>query len=132
MTSFLVVDQEPKVCSAVSLLIENHPDWELLGVLQDPEQLTEMTRTKAPDILILDRNLPNLGLTEFLEELERDCPTTKVIILSNDQNRDSFARSSIHGLITKNSPPDRVINQIEMIAGQHITEHNKYERFTFD
>jgi DNA-binding NarL/FixJ family response regulator len=127
MTSFLVVDQEPKVCSAVSLLIENHPDWELIGVLQDPDQLTDVTRRCTPDILILDRNLPNLDLTEFLEELEQDCPTTKVIILSNDRDRDSFGRSPIHGLITKNSPPDRVINQIEMIAGKHIKEHDEYE-----
>lgn len=127
MTSFLVADRETKVCSAVSLLIEDHAGWELSGIVRDSVSLDEVARKTCPQVVILDWDLPDLRLADFLAGLERDCPDTRVIILSNSQDRDSLSNPGIRGFIAKNSSPERVVTQIEQFTGTECQKEQVHE-----
>lgn len=122
MTTFIIADQEPKVCSAVGLLIENHPDWTLAGAVHDPEGLAALTRSQSPDVVILDRELPDLDLEQYLADVFSSSPESRVILLSKQQTDPGILDDRIQGVVAKNSSPERVIRELESLTAQNYHE----------
>ncbi len=78
----VVVDDHPVVREGVKRIIGKSAGIELVGEGADGLEAVDLVRRCAPDILVLDINMPGMNGFQVLEQLKADQTKTKVIILS--------------------------------------------------
>lgn len=77
----LLADDEPKVRSALRLILEQLKDIESVEEVTDAAALTNRLQTTRPDLLLVDWELPGLHPGASFTELRASGPL-KVIVLS--------------------------------------------------
>jgi DNA-binding NarL/FixJ family response regulator len=104
----LLADDEPKVRSALRLILEQLKEVEAVEEVTDAESLTNQLRECTPDLLLVDLELPGLRSDALLSELRRYAPL-KVIVLSGRCQPPQMALvSRADAFISKCEPPDRL------------------------
>ena len=76
----LLADDYPDIVKAVSRLLAL--DCEIVGSVADGSALLETAQRLAPDVVVLDVNLPNVYSLEACREMTRVNPELKVIVFT--------------------------------------------------
>ena len=76
----LIIDDHPGVLKAVSRLLACIHD--VVGTLVDGSGLLEAVPQLAPDVIVLDVNLPGIGGLELCRQVTRLHPKVKVIVFT--------------------------------------------------
>ena len=76
----LLADDYPDMVKAVSRLLAL--DCEIVGSIADGSGLLEAAQRLAPDVIVLDVNLPNVHSLEACREITRANPEMKVIMFT--------------------------------------------------
>ena len=76
----LLADDYPDLVNAVSRLLAL--DCEIVGTVADGNGLLEAAQRLAPDVIVLDVNLPNVNSLEACRAIKRLNPETKVIMFT--------------------------------------------------
>ena len=83
----IVDDQEP-FRRAGAAVIEAMDDFELVGVAETGEDSVELARALAPDLVLMDVNLPGMNGPEAARLLRRIDPAPVVVLLSTYDQSD--------------------------------------------
>lgn len=95
MLKVLIADDEVHICSLLKYLI----DWEKLGLefagsFGNGQAVLDHLRTHTADILLCDIEMPGLNGIELMQQLSRDYPELKIIVISGFRSFD-YVRSSM-------------------------------------
>ena len=97
MIRALVVDDDAMTASIHRSYVERVPGFEVVGEAHTGKQALELTHALAPDLLLLDIYLPDIGGLEVLRRLrEPDAPHVDVIAVTAAKDVHTL-RSAIHG-----------------------------------
>ena len=80
--TLLVADDHNIIRSGICALLKNEPDFEIVGEATSGRAAVALAVKLSPDILITDLAMPLLNGVEATRQVVRDCPSTKVIVLS--------------------------------------------------
>ena len=122
MIKLLVADDHVVVREAICELLESKGNFEILGQAGDGQELLEMLKGCAPDIVILDVQMPKLDGLETLKEMSHSEHVPPVLILSGEdtaKNIRSALKAGAKGFITKNARPEELEFAIESIIDGH-------------
>lgn len=72
----------------VRRIIEEHPQFRVIGEAGDGLALLELLKTVSPDLVILDISMPLLRGLEATRELKSSHPRLKILILTMHKKRD--------------------------------------------
>ena len=109
----LIADDEPKVRSALRLLLEQESEWQIVGEVGDAKSLFSDIQVVCPDVVLLDWELPGIDLKNRVTELKKYCPKVKIVALSSQVNaRKTAHRAKIDRFISKGHPPDAVLSEL--------------------
>ncbi len=86
----LIVDDSVTLRAALKLLVNGEPGWEVVGTAADGKQAIEQVRVLAPDIVVMDHEMPVMNGLEAVREL-RTFSQVPVIIFSEHTRRASQA-----------------------------------------
>ncbi len=78
----VIVDDHNIVADGVKSLLEKQEHYEVLGIINNGEELIHSALRFRADIIILDLNIPNVNGIEALKVLRRSSPHIKVVILT--------------------------------------------------
>jgi len=81
-TRILLADDHPMLRAGLAMLIEAEADLAVVAEAADGVEAAEKARALKPDIVILDLTMPRLSGLEALREIRRDCPETKILVLT--------------------------------------------------
>lgn len=70
----LIIEDEPLAADIIKDYVLQTPGLSLAGCCGDAFTATELLRTKKPDLVFLDINLPKLNGLEFLRSARLSCP----------------------------------------------------------
>jgi len=107
-TTVMLVDDHALVRSAVRQALTAN-DIEVVGEASTAEEALLLAPRLAPDVLLLDLNLPGTSGLGLLRELAPRLPSTKIVMLTiSDDRRDLMdaVRSGAAGYLTKDLSPD--------------------------
>ncbi len=82
----LVVDDSAVVRQAISEILSGEPDIEVIGAAQDPYAAAKKMAVEAPDVIILDIEMPRMDGLTFLEKLMVQHPLPVIICSSLAQD----------------------------------------------
>ncbi len=118
----LVVDDHPVVRRGISLCLAQQENFEIVGEAGDGHEAVRLARELQPDIILLDISLPQMNGLAVTEQLRRELPQIRVLVLSAFGHPDSVMRTvqtGARGFVLKDAPPEELVRAIEMVqAGQ--------------
>jgi DNA-binding NarL/FixJ family response regulator len=92
----LIVDDHSMVRSGLRLLLEEEGDFHVVGEAGDVEAALEHTRADAPDVILLDLNMPGRPSLPAIPELLEAKPGGAVVVMTQHDDPE-FARVALSG-----------------------------------
>lgn len=83
VVSLFLVDDHHLFRSALKLLLERTPGFQILGDTGHGEDVAMLCHTLQPDVVLLDITMEDIDGTEVLKRLKADHSASKVIMLSS-------------------------------------------------
>jgi DNA-binding NarL/FixJ family response regulator len=78
----LCVDDHPLVREGIARKIDRQADMRVVGTASTGEEAIELFRTRRPDIVLMDLELPGMSGIEVIEAIRREDASAKVIVLT--------------------------------------------------
>jgi DNA-binding NarL/FixJ family response regulator len=115
----LVVDDHPTFRRGLGALLASLPDVELVGEAAYGEAAVERTAELAPDVVVMDLDMPGLGGVEATRRIVAAQPSVAVLVLTMlDEDESVFAamRAGARGYVVKGADTDDVLRALESVA----------------
>jgi DNA-binding NarL/FixJ family response regulator len=126
--SVLIVDDHPVFLQGLRRILESEEDIEVVGAANDGEQALEMARQLAPDVVLLDINLPSMNGMQVTRQLKADAPAVAVILLTAYHDEDQVLhaiRAGASAYYAKDVKPEMLLDAIRQVRqGFYVIEEN--------
>ena len=110
----MLADEEPRVRSALRVLLERQPCLTIVGESDGAEDLLDQIEAIRPDAVLLSWELPGLAPADLLPALRRACPDTRVIGLSGlPEARQAALDAGADAFGSKMDPPEQLLSAID-------------------
>ncbi|PZX14058.1 response regulator transcription factor [Celeribacter halophilus] len=117
-TRVLIVDDHPLVAEGIRALLESFEDIDVVGTLSNGREAVDQIDTLAPDVVLLDLNMPCMGGLTATELLLERRPETRILILSMHDSPEYIGAALSHGAmgyVLKDVPTEDVKEAIEAV-----------------
>jgi CheY-like chemotaxis protein len=94
-----IVDDSPQIRALLRRFLDADQRFELVGEGASGEDAIDLVATVAPDLLILDQQMPGLTGVEALPEIRRIAPGTAVVLYSGESDRHLSGRALAAGAV---------------------------------
>jgi len=120
--SVIIVEDHRLVREMWGQLFAGREDIEVVGKIGEFEEAVNMIKSKRPDIVLLDINLPNASGMDAVPLIRKFSPGTKIIAVSM-HSQPAYAKKMLQlgarGYVTKNSSHDEMYEAIDsVLAGK--------------
>ncbi len=119
MMRVLLVDDEPRLCSAWERLFAMRTDMQLVGTLLQADGLQNAVATLTPDIVVIDLTMPGEDPLEAVRKVIAAHPEIKVIVFSGHsgvEHINAAFDAGAAGYMDKLTPPSKIFTLIQSIA----------------
>lgn len=120
MIRVVIADDHPLVRTGLRQVLADEPSIEVVGEAADGDETVAVLRATEPDVVLLDITMPGAPFPGLLRLLRGAFPRVEVLIVTM-HGEDQFAvralKEGAAGYLTKQQPPQEVINAIKQIAG---------------
>jgi two-component system nitrate/nitrite response regulator NarL len=114
-----VADDHPLYREAVVRAVRARPEFELIGQAADGRAALGAIRDSAPDIAVLDVEMPSLGGVDVVRAVNRDALGTRVVLLSAHLESDTVYAAVAEGVrayLSKAWPAERICDALIAVA----------------
>ncbi len=115
----LIADDHAVLRSGLKLLINTQPDMKVIGESGDFLSTREKTLELQPDVVTLDLSMPGGNAVQLIEDLTKEVPATRLLILTMHDDasmfRTAFAAGAA-GYIVKSSADTELLTAIRTVA----------------
>jgi DNA-binding NarL/FixJ family response regulator len=116
-----LVEDDPILRQALAQAVEHDATLRLTGQYADAETFLAALRTRTPDVVIMDLNLPGISGIACTEEARRIVPQLQILVCTVQDDDDSLFKAlcaGATGYLLKDAPPERVAAAVkELHAG---------------
>jgi DNA-binding NarL/FixJ family response regulator len=114
----LLADDHAIVREGVKALLNLADDMEVVGEAADGREAIERAVELEPDVAVMDIAMPGLGGLEATLEIRKRCPRTRILILSQYDDREyvrRFLKLGVSGYVLKKSAGADLIGAIRSV-----------------
>lgn len=115
----LCMDDNDFVGEALSRRARRQPGIEWSGWTRSADELDDAVRTNAPDVILMDIDMPGYDTFALVERLAIDHPRVRVVMFSGHARPDYAERAlnaGAWGFISKDDDPDRIFDAVRMVS----------------
>ena len=119
MINVLLVDDQELVRTGIEALLTSAENIDVIGVADSGEQAIESVKELAPDVVLMDINMPGIGGIEACRRIFQSNPEVKIIALSVHNDGPvphQLLKLGAHGFISKNSPVGEMVDAIQQVV----------------
>jgi len=114
----MIADDHAILRSGLRLLVNAQADMEVVSEAPDGEHAIQAARETRPDVTLMDLTMPRMGGMRALQEILRDCPETRVLVLTM-HNDPAYLRSVLaagaSGYVLKRSVDAELLTAIRAV-----------------
>lgn len=114
----LVVDDHPMITEGIQAILESYDDITVVGVLNNGQDAVDQVVALAPDVILLDLNMPGLSGLNATEMILEKRPDTRIVILSMHDSPEYISTALSHGArgyILKDIPTESIRSAIDAV-----------------
>ncbi len=121
----LIIDDHPLLRRGLSQLLALEPEreLELIGETGDPAEGVRLAESLAPDLIILDLDMPKMNGAQTLQALrEGGCEAAVVILTVSDRDEDiaETLKAGANGYLLKDMEPEQLLAALSRAANGEI------------
>lgn len=114
----LIVDDHPMVAEGIQSILESYDDIDVVATFGNGQDAVDLAPGLAPDVILMDLNMPKLGGLSATEMLLERAPDTRIVILTMHDSPEYIASALSHGAmgyILKDVPTDEIKQAIDTV-----------------
>lgn len=114
----LIVDDHPMIRDGIAALLQRQPDMEAVAEAADGHDAIAKFKTLAPDVTLMDVQMPGMGGVEAIEEIRRLSPDARVLVLTTypgDAQAIKAMRAGAAGYLLKNCIRRELLDAIRSV-----------------
>lgn len=118
----VIVDDESLVRVGLRLILEGDPAIAIVGEAADGATALVTVRDTRPDVVLMDIRMPRVDGLAATEQILREYPAIKVIVLTSFDVDDLVPRAlrlGASGYLLKDTPPRELIDAVRKVAAGH-------------
>ncbi|CUR56498.1 Response regulator receiver [metagenome] len=115
----LLVDDDPLVRSALSLMLGGQTDIDVVGEAGDGQAGIELVEALQPDVVLMDIRMPVMDGLEATRRLHNRPAPPAVVVLTTfdaDDHVVSAVAAGADGFLLKDTPPGDIVSAIRTVA----------------
>lgn len=119
MIRVLLVDDQARFCEGLRTLLDLQPDIEVVGEANNGREAIECVARAAPDVVLMDMQMPVLDGVAATRDIRAHHPNTQVIVLTtfdDDEYVFEALRAGAVGYLLKDVASDRLAEAIRCAA----------------
>lgn len=114
----LLVDDQPLFRKAIATLIDDQPDFSVIGEAENGLDGVEQARALQPDLVVMDVDMPVMNGVEAVKLIREQVPATKVVMLTVSEDEDDLfdaIRYGAHGYLLKDLRPEQLYDMLRSV-----------------
>lgn len=114
----VIVDDHPMVAEGIQSVLESYDDIQVLAAFQNGRAIIEQVEHLAPDVILMDLNMPDIGGLTATEMILERRPETRILILSMHDSPEYISSALTHGAlgyVLKDVPTDEIKIAIDTV-----------------
>jgi len=118
MIRIVVAEDHISLIDGIQLNLQSHKDIEFVGYANNGEELIQLVRQQAPDIVIVDIRMPILDGINATLQIRKMWPDVKVIaftMFDQDEAVEQMLGAGVQGYVLKNSSLKDLLNAIRAV-----------------
>ena len=88
----VIADDHALLREGIHALLSRESDFEVVGEAADGREAIARCRALKPDVVLMDIAMPGLGGLEASLEIRKECPETRILVLTQYEDREYVAR----------------------------------------
>ena len=115
----VLVDDHEVVRLGLKTLLDRHPQFEVVGEAGTAREAVDLVGSIKPDVVLMDIRLPGASGIDACEEITKNNPDVKVIMLTSyaeDEMLFSAIRAGASGYVLKQIGGDDLVKAIESVG----------------
>lgn len=115
----VIADDEPLIRAGIRMILTSAPDIEVVAEAANGREAVELARAHAPDVVLLDIQMPVMDGLSALGELGRAAAGVRTLILTTFGERENVLRALSEGgagFLLKDSAPGELIGAVRAAA----------------
>ncbi len=118
LTRILIADDHPMFRFGMRTRLGAEADFEVVGEAGSGEDAIALTLTLAPDVVLMDLNLPGMNGIESTRIIRDRCPQTAVMIVTMFDDDSVFAamRAGARGYLIKGADAEETVRAVRAVA----------------
>ncbi len=115
----IIADDHPVFRYGLKALIATDPEMEVVGEAETGQEAVKLAAELAPDVVLMDINMPGLNGIEATRQIAATNPGAGVLIVSMLDDDTVFAamRAGARGYLVKGAEGDTTLQAIHIVAG---------------
>lgn len=117
-STVLIVDDHRVVLEGISNLLEDEPDFEVVGTATEGKEGLSLLQALGPDILVLDITMPGPDGVEVAEAVREKHPDTRILVYTMHSSREYIAalfRAGVSAYVLKEEPLSELIQALKSL-----------------
>ena len=117
--SVVLADDQALMRMGFRMVLEAEDDINVVGEASDGTAALAQAKALHPDVILMDVRMPGMNGIEATERIARECPGTRVLILTTfDLDEYAFAglRAGASGFLLKDTRPTELAEAIRTVA----------------
>jgi len=115
----LVVDDVPLFRGAIAAVLDDQPDFHVVGEAGNGLDAVEQAVGVCPDVVVMDVEMPVMDGIEAARRIRERCPRARIIMLTafqDDERLLEAVRLGVHGFLLKDLRPDQLVELIRSVV----------------
>jgi DNA-binding NarL/FixJ family response regulator len=114
-----VVEDKAAFRRGLAAILELTPGIQCAGMHATGEEALREIPREAPDVVLMDLNLPGMSGIECTRELKRLCPACQVVMVTIEEDNDlvfAALRGGATGYLLKTATPAEIVEAIQLVV----------------
>lgn len=114
----VLVEDHPTFRLGLRNRLELEPGISVVGEAGSGEEAVDLVADLAPDVVIIDLNLPGMGGIDLIRRLGLSAPRVGVLVLTmlDDESVFEAVRAGARGYLLKDAEPERIVSAVRAVA----------------
>jgi DNA-binding NarL/FixJ family response regulator len=120
MSTILLVDDQSIILDGIEALLALVPEVRVVGRASNGGEALEQARLHAPDLVLMDINMPGMDGIEATRQLRKVCPEARVLVLSMYGHKEfvlELMDAGASGYLLKNTGKSELMEALATVAG---------------